>query len=207
MTPDDFPTSVKELCDTCRLFGERGWCRATSGNFSVRVDASHCMITRSGRDKSGLSTDDLMICDLHGKALDSACQASAETPLHTLLYGLDANIGAVLHTHSVTATILSRAAGASIDISGFEMQKAMAGVSSHEETLAVQVFDNNQDMTALAAQAERAWHASNLDAHGFLIRGHGLYAWGSDIAEARRHIEGLEFLISCLWREKSASLQ
>ena len=39
---------------------------------------------------------------------------------------------------------------------------------------------------------------------GFLIRGHGLYAWGRDIAEARRHVEGLEFLLSCLWQQALA---
>ena len=205
MTPDDHATLATQLCETCQLFGERGWCRATSGNFSVRVGAEHCMITQSGREKSALSLHDLMICDLQGAARDAQYRSSAETPLHTCLYRLDAGIGAVLHTHSVAATVLSRSAERKISISGFEMQKAIAGINSHEERLEIAVFDNTQDMEALAVIIENAWHARQLKAHGFLIRGHGLYAWGRDLAEAKRHTEGLEFLIECLWQERLAA--
>ncbi|MET1163044.1 MAG: class II aldolase/adducin family protein, partial [Pseudoxanthomonas sp.] len=31
----------------------------------------------------------------------------------------------------------------------------------------------------------------------YLIDGHGLYAWGRDMAEARRHLEAFEFLFHC----------
>jgi|GEM_PF-6747725 len=41
---------------------------------------------------------------------------------------------------------------------------------------------------------------------GFLLAGHGLYGWGSSIAEAKRHIEVFEFLMECrLWIERSSS--
>ena len=30
---------------------------------------------------------------------------------------------------------------------------------------------------------------------------HGLYAWGKDIASARQHAEGFEFLFECAWQE------
>jgi methylthioribulose-1-phosphate dehydratase len=32
---------------------------------------------------------------------------------------------------------------------------------------------------------------------GYLIAGHGLYAWGRDLAEARRHLEAFEFMLAC----------
>ena len=32
---------------------------------------------------------------------------------------------------------------------------------------------------------------------GYLIAGHGLYAWGRDIAEARRHLDAFEFMLGC----------
>ena len=192
------------LSQVCRLFGERGWCSATSGNFSLRVESSHCMITQSGKEKSRLSPDDLMICDLQGIAVDKGCKPSAETPLHSCLYRLDADIGAVLHTHSVTATVLSRAAGSTLTISGYEMQKALAGIRSHEETVNVPVFDNDQDMPAFAERVEKAWADGQFTIPGFLIRGHGLYAWGGSLADAQRHVEGLEFLFACAWQEKLA---
>jgi methylthioribulose-1-phosphate dehydratase len=204
MTPDNFPAEAQSLCDLCQLFGERGWCRATSGNFSLRTDDSHCLITQSGKEKSRLTRDDLMICDLQGHSVDAQRRPSAETPVHTCLYRLDAETGAVLHTHSTTATVLSRAMGPEFELTGFEMQKAFAGTSSHEETLTIINFDNDQDMHALAERIEQAWIDGKLKVPGFLIKGHGLYAWGANAAEARRHVEGFEFLFECLWQEKLA---
>lgn len=204
MKPQDFPEVVAALCAVCQAFGERGWCRATSGNFSARIDDCHCVITQSGRDKSRLTVDDLMICDFDTGAIDPACKPSAETPIHTRLYLLDDTIGAVLHTHSVTSTILSRNAGSSLAVSGFEMQKAFRGVASHEDTVSIPLFGNDQDMTRLAERVTAAWQAGQLLAPGFLIAGHGLYAWGRDLDEARRHVEGFEFLFECLWQETLA---
>ena len=58
----------------------------------------------------------------------------------------------------------------------------------------------------MAEQVTTAWKDSRLKAPGFLIAGHGLYAWGRNIDEARRHVEGLEFLFECLWQESLARL-
>ena len=201
MSPEDFPVEANSLCEMCRLFGEREWCSATSGNFSLRIENDRCLITQSGKEKSCLSPADLMICDLQGVALDKGCKPSAETPLHTCIYSLDATIGSVLHTHSVTATVLSRAAGAELKISGYEMQKALAGIRSHDESINVAIFDNDQDMQALANRLEQAWADGQLTVPGFLIRGHGLYAWGKNLGDAQRHVEAFEFLFACAWQE------
>jgi len=192
---------AEALCRVGRLFGERQWCLATSGNLSVRVDPLHCLITRSGRDKSVLEVDDLMLVDLHGKVAGEGVRPSAETALHTALYRQDASIGAVLHTHSVTSTVLSRSLTTDLVVRGFEMQKAIRGVHSHEESLTIAVFDNTQDIDELAAAVVARIAAGTLAAPGFMVKGHGLYAWGIDIAEAQRHIEGLEFLLACAWQE------
>ena len=91
----DHAEIARKLCATCRLFGERQWCLATSGNFSARVEPDRFLITKSGREKSDLDPGDLMLCDLNGAAVDPHNEPSAETPLHACLYELDANIGAV----------------------------------------------------------------------------------------------------------------
>ena len=56
-------------------------------------------------------------------------------------------------------------------------------------------------MQALAIKLEKAWTDGRLMVPGFLIRGHGLTAWGKDIASAQQHIEGFEFLFQCAWQE------
>lgn len=201
MNTEKYPEDAQVLCDLCHLFGERGWCRATSGNFSVRIDGSHCLITESGCDKSRLTTDDLMVCDLQGQATDPLRQPSAETPIHTCLYQLDESIGAILHTHSVCSTLLSIQSGPTLTITGFEMQKALASSNSHEEEISVPVFANSQDMDALAKELVAAWNEERVRVPGFLIAGHGLYAWGKDAASAQRHTEGFEFLFECLWQQ------
>lgn len=202
MLPIEFHGEARALSEVCRLFGERQWCLATGGNFSVRVDASHCLITQSGTDKSRLSLEDLMICDLDGVPEDVSLRPSAETALHTCLYKLDDDIGAVLHTHSVSATVMSRAAVADLVISGYEMQKSIAGVRSHEERLLIAVLENEQNMSKLAESLRERFALGHLTASGFLVRGHGLYAWGANLREAQRHIEGLEFLLACAWQER-----
>jgi methylthioribulose-1-phosphate dehydratase len=202
ITVASFPEKAQELVEVCRSLGSSGWAPATGGNFSVRLDVSHCLITQSGRDKSQLTVDDLMVCDLNGRALDPALRPSAEVGLHTRLYRLDTNIGAVLHTHSVTSTVLSRASDGDLLLQGFEMQKALAGNHTHEEEIRIAVFDNDQDIAALAEQVQQRWLLHTMTQPGFLVSGHGLYAWGKDLAEARRHVEGFEFLFACAWQEK-----
>ena len=194
--------AAEALCRLSRLFAERQWCLATSGNFSLRADASSCLITQSGKDKAKLGTDDLMICGLDGVPADERLKPSAETALHTCLYRLDEGIAAVLHTHSVAATVMSRAAGAEVEWNGFEMQKAIAGIASHDGWLVLPVFENTQEMTELAETVSRRAADGPLAVPGFLVRGHGLYAWGTSLAEAQRHVEGFEFLLACALQER-----
>jgi len=202
ITVASFPEKAQELLEVCRFLGCSGWVPATGGNFSVRLDDSHCMITQSGRDKSRLTEDDLMVCDLNGKALDPALRPSAEVGLHTRLYRLDTDIGAVLHTHSVMSTVLSRTTVGDLLLQGFEMQKALAGNRSHEDEISIAVFDNDQDIAVLGEHLQQRWLLHTITQPGFLVSGHGLYAWGKDLAEARRHVEGFEFLFACAWQEK-----
>lgn len=195
---------AEALCRIGRLFGERQWCLATAGNFSARVGEDRCLITRSGKDKSALRVDDLMLCNLDGNPVVEGPRPSAEAALHAALYRHDRRIGAVLHTHSVIATVLSRALDGDLVLDGFEMQKAMRGIRSHEQPLVVPLFENTQDMNRLAATVTARLAAAGKTAPGFLVRGHGLYAWGVDLVEAQRHVEGLEFLLACAWEERRA---
>ncbi len=204
-TPAMNTEQAAALCRVGRLFGERLWCLATGGNFSLRADTWHCLITQSGKDKATLGPGDLMLCDLDGTAIDAGLRPSAEAALHTALYRQDRAIGAVLHTHSVTSTVLSRALATDLEVSGFEMQKAIREVRSHEESLTIALFENTQDMAQLAAAVVSRLTSGTLTAPGFLVRGHGLYAWGADVEEAQRHVEGFEFLLACAWQERQAA--
>lgn len=186
-----------ELIVNVRELSARGWTPATSSNFSLRLDDRHAAITISGRDKGKLREADVMVVDFDGKAVGSEHRPSAETLLHTQLYKRFPEVGCVLHTHSQAQTVASRlyAGAGRVHLEGYELLKAFAGNSSHEDELDLPVLPNTQDMPTLAAQVDALLDRGHM--WGYLIDGHGLYAWGSDMAEARRHLEAFDFLLGC----------
>lgn len=179
-------------------FAARGWTPATSSNFSMRLDAEHAAITVSGRDKGALTPADVMAVDLDGRPLDATLHSSAETTLHLQLYRRLPEVGAVLHTHSHNQTVASRlfASAGKVALRGWELQKAITGYTTHDSTLEVPVFANSQDMADIEARVD-AWLDAGQPLHAYLIDGHGLYTWGRSMAEAKRHLEALEFLLAC----------
>ncbi|ATD67486.1 methylthioribulose-1-phosphate dehydratase [Luteimonas chenhongjianii] len=186
-----------ELIVNIRELAQAGWTPATSSNFSRRLDDRHAAITVSGRDKGRLGENDIMVVDFEGRAVGSEHRPSAETLLHTQLYRRFPEIGCILHTHSPTQTIASRlfAGAGHVRLAGYELLKAFAGNSTHEIAIDVPVLPNSQDMRVLSAQVDALLDAGPM--WGYLIDGHGLYAWGRDMAEARRHLEAFEFLLHC----------
>lgn len=201
--PATIPASLLEsradtIAETARELSALGWTPATSSNFSMRMDANHAAITISGRDKGRLGRDDIMLVDLLGQAAGSAATPSAETTLHTQLYRRWPHVHAVLHTHSRTQSVASRlyADAGVIRLHGWELQKAISGHTTHDSVLEIPVFPNTQLMPELVARVD-AWLDAGKPLHAYLIDGHGIYTWGRDMAEARRHLEALEFLLAC----------
>jgi methylthioribulose-1-phosphate dehydratase len=186
-----------EIIRNVRELSERGWTPATSSNFSLRLDARHAAITVSGRDKGRLTEADIMVVDFAGKAVGSEHVPSAETLLHTQLYRRFPAVGCVLHTHSQVQTVASRlyAGAGHVHLEGYELLKAFAGTTTHDTEFDIPVLPNTQDMPTLAAQVDALLDRQRM--WGYLIDGHGLYAWGRDMAEARRHLEAFDFLLGC----------
>ena len=188
---------TQEIIEAGRFLYGRGWSPATSSNYSTRLSATQALLTVSGKHKGQLEVDDVLATDLSGNSLEVGKKPSAETLLHTQLYCLRPEIGAVLHTHSVNATVLSRLTpGDSIEFEDYELQKAFSGVSTHESKVRVPIFDNDQDIERLAAKVQ-PWLQAHPECVGYLIRGHGLYTWGARMSDALRQIEAFEFLFEC----------
>lgn len=186
-----------EIIANTRELAALGWTPATSSNFSMRLDDRYAAITVSGRDKGHLCEADIMVVDFDGQPVATSHQPSAETLLHTQLYRRCPEIGCVLHTHSLNQTIASRLYGpvGHVRFEDYELIKAFRGQATHETEFDLPVLPNNQHMPTLAAQVDVLLDAGSL--WGYLIDGHGLYAWGQDMAEARRHLEAFEFLLGC----------
>ena len=190
------------LADMGRSFYARGWVLGTSGNFSAVLERKplRLAVTTSGVHKGGLTPGEVLEIDENAKVLRGEGKPSAEALLHLTL-ARARGAGAILHTHSVWSTILSEAFASQggLWIAGYEMLKGLEGVTSHEHREWLPILENSQDMPALARQIQ-ATLRRHPDSHGFLLRRHGLYTWGRDLAEARRHVEILEFLLEVLGR-------
>ncbi len=186
---------INGLIGSGQLFHQRGWVPATGGNFSARLDAETMLITASGCHKGELTPADFLVADFDGKPINSPRKASYETLLHCQLYRMNAGIGGALHTHSIANTVLSMRHEV-IRLSGYELLKVLPGITTHDTTVDVPVFENDQDIARLAATVDAALR-KQADAAAYVIRGHGLYAWGDNIAQARWRVEALEFMFEC----------
>ena len=199
---------IDSLRETGQMLYDRGWSLGTSSNYSVVVGDKplELLLTASGKDKGRLTRRDFVRVDQTGSRIERPedefpknNKPSAETMLHVVL-AERAGVGAVLHTHSVWGTLLSEHhfQNGGIEISGYEMLKGLAGISTHETARWLPIVDNTQDIATLAEDIRRRLDDDDAPLeHGFLIRKHGLYTWGVDLAEARRHVEIFEFLLEC----------
>ena len=189
--------AVEAIVASGRRLDARGLAPATSGNYSVRVDDKRIAVTVSGRHKGRLTRDDVMLVDDKGSALENK-KPSAETGLHTLVYELFPKVNAVLHVHSIPVVTLTRhlPTATEVVLRDYEMLKAFPGITTHETAVGIPIFANSQDIAALA-QEVRSRLQAGAPPPGYLIRGHGAYAWGKDMEEAERVIEALEHLLAC----------
>ncbi len=195
----DIALAASEIITAGKDLAQRGQVPATSGNFSRRINDHYIAITASGTDKGSLTENDVLLFDLETDAIAGPGTASAETPLHTSLYRINPSIGAVLHTHSKNATLVSMELGDTerLMLTNYELLKAFRGFNSHTATAEVPLFANDQDMVRLSNLVEARLKANFQGVIGYLLTGHGLYTWGTNMVEARRHIEAFEFILDC----------
>ena len=197
------PNLNQELAEAGQEFYRRGGVLGTSGNFSALLARKplRVVVTASGMEKGKLDETNFLELDDDAEILQGFGKPSAETLIHLTIYRFMPKARSILHTHSVWGTILSDhffEQGA-IEISGYEMQKGLAGVTTHEHTERVPIVENSQDYVALAHVIENVIR-ENKGIHGVYLRRHGLYTWGETVAEARRHVEIFEFLFEVLGR-------
>jgi len=197
--PDPIPDeAVRALVEAGRRMAERNWVPATAGNLSVRLGDGRVAITRSGVHKAHLDAGAVMAVGLDGVPEDPALRPSAETGLHLGAYRAFPEVGAVVHGHSVAATVLSRRAGDAVRLEGYELLKAFPGLATHAAAVDLPVLDNDQDIPRLRAAVEARWAGMAVPIlPGYLIRGHGIYVWGPDMAAALARLEGVEFMLAC----------
>jgi methylthioribulose-1-phosphate dehydratase len=205
-------TIARQFGDVGRDFYARGWALGTSGNFSALVSREPLTlaITASAVSKGAIAVNDVVLIGPNARAVGQpgkrAGRPSAEALLHVSVARIR-HAGAVLHTHSIWGTILSdlHAGEGGLTLAGYEMLKGLEGVTTHEHAEWLPILENDQNMERLARQVEGTLERFPA-AHAFLLRQHGLYTWGDDLAQARRHVEILEFLLEASGRLRTIAV-
>lgn len=191
----DFEKAAQEIVDVSIFLNDRGLCPATSGNFSRRLDDRYIAVTVTGKHKGDLTTDDVITVDLNGNPSRSAKKPSAETLLHSAVYFAFPEAQAVVHTHSVNGTVLTRLVNPdkTLVTDGYEIHKALPGIKTHNSQVKIPIFENNQNIAALSTEIV-AYLKEHPEVSGFLIRSHGFYTWGKDMNEVKIRVEAYEHL-------------
>jgi methylthioribulose-1-phosphate dehydratase len=192
----------QQLVQVIHFLHAQGWAPATSSNYSFReTGETNFYISESGIDKSEFTIDHFLQVNNEGQPLHDSRKPSAETALHSVIYQLFPDVHCVLHTHTVLNTILSQhfLSQKALILANYEILKGFAGIKTHQVFVEIPIFDNTQDIPKLAKEVEA--YAQQQKVWAFLIAGHGMYTWGSTIAEAKRHVEVIEFLLECEYRK------
>jgi methylthioribulose-1-phosphate dehydratase len=186
--------SRETLVRTAREFYEKGWMLGTSGNLSIRVSESplQFLITASGLDKGSLQASDILLMGENSQLMESAqLKPSAETSIHEGVYR-KLGPGAVYHVHSVSAALITQLYEDKTNVSftGLEMIKGL-DIWDTSAVVDVPILENLPSIPDLASEIVRG---ADRSVPGVLIRRHGLYAWGANPFEAKRHVEIFEYL-------------
>ncbi len=177
----------QQVADIARSLYARGWMPGTAGNISVRTGPT-AVITGSGLSKGELTADDVVTVSIaDSRPVSGTRRPSAETTIHTAIYRAT-RADAVVHIHPPYATAQSIDAPDVLRFSGYELIKGLGTA----QTIDIPVFANHSDVARIGEDIER--HLTNHpDAAPVLfIAGHGVTAWGADLAQARDRAECLE---------------
>lgn len=86
---------------------ERGLVEGSSGNLSARVDERHVCMTPSSIPYDDMVLDDLVVVDLDGVVVDGHRAPTTEKALHLACYRRHPEVGGVIHSHAVYATMFA----------------------------------------------------------------------------------------------------
>lgn len=203
ITLEEKQQALDELRKVKSLFAERNWFPGTSGNLSIRVggfqeDQFHFAVTSSGKDKSANTPQDFLFVDQKGQACETTnLKPSAETLIHCEIYKLT-GCGAVFHVHTVYNNLISEWLGQSglVRAKGIELIKAF-NIWDEDAEIAIPVLPNYADIPAIAHEVPGVLNPA---IPGILLQNHGIYAWGKNASEAKKHLEAFEFIFEYLYR-------
>jgi len=156
----------------------RGLVSGSSGNVSVRLPgedgAERYLVTPMGVTYERIKAGDMVTVDGELEPVEGDAVPSTESQLHRAIYRARRDINAVVHTHSLYATVAA-VTGSPVPPVVDEMVVYIGG----QLEVAEYGFPGSEELAANAVSALG-------DRKAVLLRSHGLCAVGSDLREAIR---------------------
>ena len=172
----DWDSERHHLWKTVQKMVELDLVAGSSGNASMRLSGDCStgivLITPTSRPYRELSPEDMVVIDLEGETVAGEHAPSSETATHLAIYKARGEVGAILHTHSIYASVAA-VAGMEIPPILDEMVVKLGG----EIRVADYAFPSTEEL------AQRACHALE-DRNAVLLRNHGLVGVGRTRWEA-----------------------
>lgn len=170
----------QEIVRYGKLLYDLGYVAATNGNISVRLDDSRLLITPTGICKGGMSPEDLLIVDIHGRKLEGERNVSSEIAMHLLIYGMRPEVRGIVHAHPPTATGFA-AAGLALDqplLSEVLLTIGTVPLARYATPGSAALADTLQPLVA--------------NHNAILMANHGVVTFGEDLERAFMYMEVVE---------------
>lgn len=172
----------RDLVRFSRLLYRLGYMPGTSGNLSVRLDASRLLVTPTGVSKFLLRPADMVIVDLAGRQLNGHRKMTSEVSMHLAIYRHRADVTAVVHSHPPIATAFT-CVGRGLD----EMLCQEAVMTLGVVPLATYAATGTEEVAASLTPLIP-------DHDAILLANHGAVSCGKNLLEAFQKMEIVEHL-------------
>ncbi|KAI7141857.1 Methylthioribulose-1-phosphate [Hortaea werneckii] len=222
VTSPDPNHPANRIADLCRLFYTLGWVTGTGGGVSIKHD-NHIYLAPSGVQKERMEAFDMFVMDYTTKQYlrrPPVLKPSACTPLFMAAF-TRRNAGCCIHTHSQWAVLVTLICEAGLqnpanfnsrnvfEIKEIEQIKGISrggsgsdeiaeggrklGNLGYHDTMRIPIIENTaheEDLRDTLEQAIEQWP----ETCAVLVRRHGVYVWGKDVAQAKTQAESLDYL-------------
>jgi L-fuculose-phosphate aldolase len=101
------PVTMDDVLETAKEMLHKGLVEGTSGNVSGRLADGRICLTPSSVAYETMELDDLVVTDIDGNVLEGTRGPTSEKALHLACYRAYPEVGGVIHSHAVYATMFA----------------------------------------------------------------------------------------------------
>jgi L-ribulose-5-phosphate 4-epimerase len=185
----------QKVCDANRQLVREGLAVQTWGNVSgVDRASGHLVIKPTGVPYDAMAPELMVVVSLEtGNVVEGDLRPSSDTPTHLVLYRAFAEIGGIVHTHSLYATAWAQARREIPALGTTHADYFHGSVPCTRLPTAKEIKQNYEANTGHVI-VEKLGKADPLCFPGVLVASHAPFAWGATVEKAVENAIVLEHL-------------